>query len=226
MEQRNINIPHRNLFSLIAFLFIASCTERINPDGGQSEPAPKQDTSTAPLTISDERDPIPDNIEDIQKAYNHIMAQMEKGSLDSTSFKYSCYNEKNGMVSYFSEKGRLRMIVHRYNEYDHHHAEDRYFLTDSTLFFVYLNRVLWAFESGAEGATKDNVTEHRVYLVDQEPIRCLEKKFVTRSQAVNNPRSETVDNKEVDCASLKSITKPYQVLAKYRNKAPSGCLED
>lgn len=220
------SIRPRNLFYLIAFLYAASCTERTNSDAGRSLQAEKHDTATTPADVPAGPDPVPGNVEDIQQAYGRIMAQMENGSLDSTSFKYSCHGEKNGTVSYFSEKGRLRMIVHRYNEYDHHSAEDRYFVTDSTLFFVYLNRVSWAFESGAEGATKDNITEHRVYLVGQKPIRCLEKKFVVRSQAANNPRSETVASKEVDCTSLKSVTDPYRLLTKYRNEAPAGCLED
>lgn len=219
-------IVYRTLLYVLICCFFVSCNERTNPNAGRSEQAGIKDTATAATNVSAEPDRAPADVEEIQKAYATIMAQMEARALDSTSFKYNCYNEKSGTVTYFSENDELRMIVHRHNEYDHHAAVDHYFVKDSTLFFVYLTKVLWAFESGAEGATRDNTTEQRIYLVDEKPIKCLEKQFVVRSQAANNPRSEIVANKEVDCAPLKSVTEPYRVLLKYRNETPPGCLED
>ncbi|MGK6352881.1 hypothetical protein [Parapedobacter sp. DT-150] len=211
---------------MITILLAASCTERTNTGAGQAEQGQMKDMSTAPVIVSATSDQVPRTVEDIQRTYAAIVAQKERGTLDSASFKYSCYNEKSGTVSYFSEKGRLRMIVHRYNEYDHHSAVDYYFVQDSTLFFVYLNRVSWAFESGPEGSTKDNITERRIYLVDQKPIRCLEKKFVVRSEVANNPRSESVANKEVNCTPSDSVNQPFWILAKYHNRNPPDCLKD
>ena len=129
------------------------------------------------------------------------------------------------MISYYVEKGQLRMIVRRYAEYDHHSAEDTYFVQDSTLFFAYLKRVLWSFTSGPEGATKDDITEQRIYLVDGQPVHCLEKKFTVLSHEAANPTSEEVPNKEVDCAEAQLVTDPYQMLLKYQHNPTSDCLE-
>lgn len=164
-------------------------------------------------------------VQDIQQAYTAISTKLKDGALDSISFKYSCNNEKSGTVSYFSDKGKLRLIVHRYNEYSHFSGVDKYFVKDSTLFFVYKNSVLWSF-NGPQGSTKDSITEQRVYLIDQQPIKCLQKTFVVYSHAANNPRSEEIMNKEVNCTSQKSVIKPYRLLAKYRNNATTGCLEE
>ena len=206
---------------MLLFL-IAACNENSNHNTVNSNEAQKHDSVTASVSISNS-DTIPRHIEGIKKTYEMTLAQLKNGVLDSTSFKYSCNNERNGTVSYFLDKGALRMIVHRYNEYSHHSAEDYYFVKDSILFFTYFERVSWSFD-GPEGSTKDNVTEQRVYLIDQKPIRCLEKKFVVRSKESNNPKSETVANKEVSCASLESVINPFLVLLKHRENPTSTCL--
>lgn len=215
---------YRNLLYLIILLFIAACDENNTSISGNSKELQKHDTVTAPVSITNV-DTVPRDIAGIQKAYEVTLEQLKNGVFDSTSFKYSCDNEKNGTVIYFFEKEVLRMIVHRYNEYSHHSAEDYYFVKDSILFFSYFERVSWSFD-GPEGSTKDNITEQRVYLVEQKPIRCLEKKFVVGSQETNNPRSETVANKEVPCASFKSVINPFLVLLKHRYNPTTTCLDN
>ncbi|MGZ8545150.1 MAG: hypothetical protein ACXWV0_07625, partial [Flavisolibacter sp.] len=167
--------------------------------------------------------PVPNSIAAIQMNYEQITSQKTLGVLDSTGFKYKCNNEITGAVSYFSQKGQLRLIIHRYNEYDHHAAEEYYYVKDSALFFVYNKELLWSFDSGPQGSTRDNITEQRVYLIDKKPTRCLEKKYVIRSHAANNPSPDTVPNKEISCAAV-DVMKPYQQLLKHRSKAPSDCL--
>lgn len=188
---------------LLFLILFASCAENSS----------KQETSDTTAVVA-EPEKAPDNVESIQKAYSSVMTQLETGKLDSVSFKYSCNEEKKGTVTYFSENGKLRMIAHQYSEYDHHSATERYFVKDSVLFFVYASRTLWAFKDG--GGTKDDVTEQRTYLVDDKPIRCLEKKFVVPA---------TAENKEVDCTSQKSVITPYQLLLKHRDQPTSGCLD-
>ncbi|RYE55792.1 MAG: hypothetical protein EOP48_09420 [Sphingobacteriales bacterium] len=214
-----------NFLNVVIMLSVASCTEQKQSDRKESRPNIVQDTaenSSINNNVQLEQ-PITD-VASIQNAYANIVSKNKAGSLDSTSFKYSCHGEKEGSVSYFTEKGRLVMIVHRYNEYDHYSAEDRYYVKDSTLFFSFNKSVTWAFESGPEGATKDNIKERRVYLAGGEPIKCLEKNFVIRSQVKDNPRSEKVPSVEVDCPLSGTVMKPYQLLVKYRNNPSSGCL--
>ncbi len=221
MKQFKTYFP--GIIYMLAVLLLSSCNNRSGTKTEQTGPGQKHDT-----VVASHEEPLaaPTGVAEIQKAYQAIMSQMEAGVLDSSSFKYSCRGEKNGTVSYFTQQGKLRMIVHRYNEYDHFSATDRYFVLDSMVFFAHLNQSTWSFESGPEGATKDKVTERRIYLVDQKPVKCLEKSYVIRSQSKTNSQPETVPNKEINCASVKSVLQPYKMLVRNRSKAPSGCLEE
>ena len=211
------------IFFLSLLLFCIACTNNQNKRSTNANENQVSD-STATSGISTALvDTLPGSIEEIQKAYARISNQLQDGVLDSTSFTYNCMDEKSGNVSYFSLKGNLRMIVHRFNEYDHHEASAYYYVMDSTLFFVYTHTLTWSFESGPEGSTKDNITEHRVYFIDREPVKCLEKKYVIRSQLPNNPSSESIPNDEINCSSI-SVVEGFQNLLKYRYKATTGCL--
>lgn len=209
---------------LIGLLFCNSCMDRSAPGKGQSRKDLAADSLTASSDALKLQEKSLRTIPDIQQAYATVSTKLKSGALDSVSFKYSCNNEKSGTVSYFSEKGQLRLVVHRYNEYSHFSGVDQYFVKDSTLFFVYRNSILWSF-SGPQGSTKDSITEQRTYLINQRPVRCLQKTFVVRSHAAHNPRSETVPGKEVDCTSVKSVIKAYRLLIKYHNNTTTGCLE-
>ena len=211
-------------YLLIAFLGVLfSCTSNqqqetqemvlVHEDTLPLSPPPPKDTVTK-LT----------NAAQIQNAYAEIIADYEKGKLDSTSFKYNCNGEKSGTVTYFSQKGDLKMITHTYAEYDHHEMKDRYFVQDSIPFFAHLRSLSWSFESGPEGATKDQITEQRIYLLNWKPIQCLEKKYEIRLHAGVNPKPADVQNKTVDCTSTKSIEKPYRLLVKYWNVPAPKCL--
>ena len=210
----------------VILLCIAACTQQPDSNGKDPQSDGLKNTSTKRSSHSAAEPSQPlTSVESIHTSYSNIVSKAKGGHLDSISFKYSCHGEKSGTVSYFTEKGRLRLIVHRYNEYDHYSAEDRYFVKDSTLFFAITNSVTWAFEDGPEGATKDNISERRVYLVSGQPIKCLEKKFSVRSQAKDNPSSETTPNREIDCPVAGTVMKPFLLLTKYRSKPTSGCLD-
>ena len=147
-------------WSVLLFLFACSNDPKTsNIQGEQRQDSLTNTPNKPPPTATPPR-----TIEDIQKTYELISAQKNQGLLDSTSFKYDCHGEKAGEVSYFSQDGQLRMIVHRYNEYSHHSATDYYYVMDSVLFFVYNNRLSWTFDSGPQGSTKDDITEQRIYL--------------------------------------------------------------
>lgn len=192
-------------------------------DSSTQVQAPNEELETTDLPSGS---PLSNNPEvDIHSAYSRIMRKKNGGNLDSTTFKYSCYNEKSGRVAYFSEQGKLKLITHSYNEYDHFSAEDQYFIEDGQLYFVYQKTVTWAFESGPEGSTKDNIIERRMYLAGNKPIKCLQKKFTIRSQSADNPTSEQVPNKAVDCNWGPEAEKKFKLLEKYHGRPAPKCLE-
>jgi hypothetical protein len=228
MRSRNWKYNHSkalNLLVMLVILSIAACTGPSRPNKDALQPDNGKETTTSPA-LDNEKASLPlTSVSAIQKAYADIAAKLEHGDLDSTAFKYDCHGEKNGTISYFTEKGKLRLVIHRYNEYDHYSVVDRYYVRDSTMFFAHTNSVTWAFDGGLEGSTKNNIKEKRIYLVDGKPIKCLEKKFIVLSAAADNPSSESVPNREVDCPSIEAVLKPYRLLSKYRGKPTSDCLE-
>ena len=217
---------HKKVFrSFSCLLLIAccyACTGNENRNTGNSIATGKDTVVKAEAPVK--TDSIPTNIAAIQSSYEQISRELNNGRYDSTSFNYNCHNEKKGTVQYFTKNGQLRMIVHRYNEYDHYTAEDYYYVMDSSLFFSYRRSVAWAFESGPAGATRDEITERRTYLISNKAVKCLEKQYVIHSQATNNPRSETVANKEVECNNMASIVKLFELLVSYRYTPTGGCL--
>lgn len=204
-------------------MFCFSCMNHPPPAADTSANIQSTDSVTIVEVPKTQIKPVR-TIKDVQQAYADISTKVKKGLLDSVSFKYNCNNEKDGTVSYFSEKGQLRLMVHRYNEYSHFSASDHYFVQDSMLFFVFKRSVLWSF-SGPQGSTRDSITEQRTYLIKQQPVQCLQKAFVIRSHLANNPKPETLPNKAINCASAKFVMKPYRLLMKYRDQGTTGCLE-
>ncbi|MGV3508406.1 MAG: hypothetical protein ACO1N7_03890 [Sphingobacteriaceae bacterium] len=221
-----MKLSYISICKVFILISCISCIDRPETDDVQSGKNQGTDSQTTTDDLQKAQDNKPlSTVQDIKQAYAAVSKKLKDGALDSVSFKYSCNNEESGTVSYFSEKGLLRLIVHRYNEYSHFSAVDQYFVKDSTLFFVYKKSILWSF-NGPQGSTKDSITEQRVYLIDQQPIRCLQKTFIIHSHATDNSEAETVMNKEVNCTSQKSVIKPYRLLARYHNNATTGCLEE
>jgi len=166
---------------------------------------------------------IPTDIKEIRKAYSYLITQREHGRLDAVSFKYSCA-ENNGTIIYFYEEGKLRMIDYDYSEGDHSGGAEQYFIKDSTLFFVFTESGSWSFEENAQ-TTVDWIKEVRTYIVNQQPIKCLEKSYEIHSAVQTETASENIANKEVDCPSYQSLIEPYQMLIRYRNNPTTACPE-
>jgi len=168
------------------------------------------------------------NISDIQKEYVAIQAKLAAGSMDSTSFNYNCHNETSGRVTYFFEGRNLRVVKQVYNEYDHFSAKDYYYLKDDSLIFVLYDRLTWSFDSDAGGqdATKDEITESRYYIINNKFANCLQKKFTVRSSSPNNPNTETVPNKKVNCSSFQPVYNKLKLLVRFKtNIRDTTCLE-
>lgn len=212
-----------NLVVILSGIFLAfSCNQGLDNRFDQSV-----NTSDTAQLNNMKPDKSIQSVEDIQEAYSAVVKQIGVGALDSVSFEYSCGNgERSGRVIYYSQDGDLRLIVHRFAEYSHYSAEEQYFVRDSILFFTFLKEISWSFEDGPEGSVRDNITERRIYVLDQEPVKCLEKKYVIRSQIKDNPRPESLPNKEVGCTSSALLIKKYPQLVQHHRQAPaSGCLE-
>lgn len=74
------------------------------------------------------------------------------------------------------------------------------------------------------GATKDNITEKRLYIDGEKPLLCLEKRYVKRSHSSDNPRPESVESQEVDCKPLEPVSKDFGELLAFKNSSSQGCL--
>lgn len=215
----------KNYFLLAVLCILFSCTE--NPPKDTEESVLVHE-DTLPLSPPSDQKVKPKltNFQEIQHAYSTISADYENGKLDSISFKYNCNGETSGTVTYFSEQGNLKMITHIYAEYDHNEKEDRYFIKDGIPFFVHLKNLSWSFDSGPEGATKDKITEQRIYLSNWKAIERLEKKYEIRLHAGINPKPSDVANKQTNCADVQPMEKSYRLLAKYWKASAPKCLAE
>ena len=203
-------------YSIIYFMFlllmISSCKDH---DQVISKPkVPPIAGDQLPVKIED-----PSNENDIRSAYTSINAMARKNELDSISKNYDCRGEKRGSVSYFSKEQDLQLVVHEYSEYDHYSAVDRYFVSNGKVFFIERRSVSWAFEDGAKGTTKDNVTETRLYITNGSAIKCLEKKYTIKSDSDANPVPEQIPNKEIDCKPAQKMIAEFESLVAFRSKS-------
>lgn len=219
MTQKKIIL--KNVFYGFIILLLSSCVQP-ESNSEQRPRMPTPETHIDSVDTSLKANQTLTTVAEIQETYAAVMKKHEAGNLDSTSFKYSCMDEKGGTVTYFSDRGQLRLVIHRYHEYDHYSAVDRYYVNKDRLYFAHLRGVSWSFEEG--GGTRDNVKEQRLYVVNQRPVRCLEKEYTIKSNASDNPVPDAVSNNEVTCKSPASIIGPYQILLKYREQGTTGCL--
>lgn len=206
---------------LILIVALASCNSNQEGEAKQDDSVvnkPAADTSDLKTATSVK------SVADIQNAYQEVTNLYKKKSLDSTSFKYDCNGETGGTVSYFAANGNLKLIVHRYHEYDHHEAEERYFVNEGSLYFLHQRSLSWSFDSGPEGATRDQITEQRSYFLGNNVVKCLEKKYEIRKHAGVNPNPDSVANKEVDCKKFKSPMAIFEKLKLYWKSEPPACL--
>lgn len=214
---------------LLLCLFFFSCGQSPNREEKNVTNTDSVEVNTDPVsanTNSNTVDSNPSTIEDIKQRYAVINDKLQHSLLDSTSFKYDCNQERSGTVTYYSDKGKLAMIKHAYNEYSHFSAVDLYFVSNNSPFFVHLNRVNWSFESerAVEGATKDDIKEHRLYIAGDKSLLCLEKKYIIRSHSSDNPEPENVANKEVKCKPTESTLADFARLMQFKDSANHDCF--
>lgn len=214
----------KKLFYLAVFISFFSCQEKLT--SGEASTSDDQ-TPTETKSSGHPSEELGDikSVDDIKKEYAYIIDRLESGSMDSTSFEYNCHEEKKGKVIYFSEKGQLRMIKHTYNQYSHYSGTDEYFVKNDSLFFVYYNHEVWNFTG--QNQTKDDITEIRFYIIDNKPVKCLEKKLTMLSRGKDTLQSTIGTNKELECSSLESISEDFELFLKLRDQQENLiCLED
>lgn len=212
------------LFYLAVVFSFFSCKE--NSNSGRRSTS-EVDSTAAVKSPENALEPLEDlkSVDDIKREHTYITSKIESGSMDSTSFDYNCHDEKKGKVVYFSDKGQLRLIQHTYNEYSHFSATDEYFLKDGAPFFVFYDHLGWSFID--ENQTKDDITENRYYIIDNQPVKCLQKKFSKLSNNEDSLKSKMVANKEVKCASLDPLVEDFELLLKFKHQRENLiCLED
>lgn len=212
----------KNSAFIFLLLVLFSCGQRKNTN---NETLPDSNSASAESGESTAAK-VPDSVEDIKQLYANLNGKLQGAMLDSTSVKYDCSGERSGTITYFSENGKLRIIKHVYNEYSHFSAVDQYFISDNKLFFAHLNGLSWSFQSGkaATGATTDNITEKRLYISREKPLLCLEKKYVKKSDATDNPLPESVESKQVDCKDSEQVLKGFGKLVAFKNNTDQDCL--
>ncbi len=167
-----------------------------------------------------------ESIDGIKKEYSRVNALLEAKNLDSSVYKYEC-NEINGEVVYYSRNNQLVLLKH--TEADSHYSSvDQYFVHDNRPYFIFRNEVLWSFNGGTADhpATIDNVTEKRFYIIRNQAVQCLEKKYDIRSDAANNPNPESVPNRVLKNCSVEELQKTFaQILKKQSGKKVGTCLD-
>lgn len=208
------------LYALIC-LFFLSCSQN-----QQKEATTVVVDSAAVPTEPDTAASTPTSVEQIKQRYANINTRLQDGLLDSVSYKYDCNGERSGTITYFSDHGKLVVIKHSYSEYSHFEAKDQYFVSNNQVFFTYFNRTTWSFESGqaAEGATKDNITEQRLYVANKQALLCLEKKYTKRSHVQDNPQPASVKNKQVECKPIAPVIKDFNKLVEFKDSGNHDCL--
>lgn len=214
----------RNINYLLICLLLLACGQ-----GEKAETKTVRDTMQQAVAAENRQDQgitKPSLVATIKQAYSATVKLLQSGELDSVSYNYNCQQERSGRISYFSKNGKLMMIKHSYNEYSHFEATDQYFVNDDQLYFAHLNSLVWSFVSGeGDGATKDDITESRVYVVKNQSILCLLKKFTIRKNAKDNPEADDVPNKVVNCKPIKGLLKDFNALVTFKDKGNKDCLE-
>jgi hypothetical protein len=99
---------------------------------------------------------------------------------------------------------------------------------DDSLFFVFYKQVSWSFDTQVPGESQtiDHLTEKRFYIIKNEALQCLEKKYTIKSAPPENVQPQLAASKETDCSSLEAVLKKFTLLADRRTqKGNPECLE-
>lgn len=189
------------------------------------EPVSNDSLAVTKDTIQAEQiENISDPIEEIKKEYAVLQGLLEAKKLSSKGFTYNCNEEPSGEVKFYSDKDEIKVIEHFYAEHSHFSATERYFIKNGKPFFIFREETVWNFDGGTpeKPITKDDITETRIYLQNDKPLKCLQKQYRIRSDNKQKNIADQTASKEIKC-SVDEILKTYQSLLK--NKDRKGEIE-
>lgn len=213
----------KTIFFTAILLLAVSCKN--DKEKTVSEKPVLTDSSTVkkdPVQTENFSDPV----EDIKKEYADLQTQLKAQKLSSKGFTYNCNDERSGKVTFYSDQKGIRIIEHSYDEYSHFGSTEQYFIKDGNLFFIFKKDTGWNFDGGTpeKPITKDDITESRIYIQNNKPIKCLEKQYSIRSNATEKPSPDKIPGKETQC-NTDELIKTYQSLLKNKDqKGEIKCL--
>lgn len=177
---------------------------------------PAEDTSAGKM-------PAPQNIEEIKREFTILNQKVLSKKLDSSGFTYEC-EETYGEGSFYYENGQLSMV--RYFTADSHFSSvTRYYLKHDEIFFIFREDTVWRFDGGTaeKPVTRDDISQQRVYLVNGNPVQCLQKEFTVRSVG-RHQDPEKIPNRKTRC-DIRELMKDYlRVLKNIDKKGRTDCI--
>jgi len=207
---------------MLSLALMISCKKENRPDPQKTE------TSNDSMSIKSNPDTVSDDsiksVEDIKKEYALLSSLLASKKLDSSSFTYFC-NEREGEVILYKQNGKIRMVKDFYSEHSHFSSSTQYFIKDDQVFFIFQDETLWNFDGGTpeKPETKDDITEKRMYILNNKPVQCLEKTYSVRSKG-NNQDPGKIASRETQC-DISGLMKNYQSIIRNKDKkGEMGCL--
>lgn len=208
---------------ITAFLtLLVSCRKENSKEIFQPSANPDRSAAQTVSAPADSSDPA----DSIRKEYNRLHALLEAKKLTTKGFTYNCNEEPSGEVTFYSDKGEIKVIRHSYAEHSHFSAVEQYFIKNGKPFFIFREEAVWSFDGGTseKHITKDDITETRIYIQNGKPIRCLEKIYSIRSDGSEKPDPAKIPGKEIPC-TIEGLMKTYELLIKNKDqKEKKQCL--
>lgn len=202
------------------FAAFVSCKKE-SGDVPVSEAAPKNNPAVRKDSIR--QNGPPRNIAEIKKEFAVLNAKLQSKQLDSSGFMYEC-SETSGEAGFYYEGRQLRMVKH-FTADSHFSSVTCYYLKNDEIFFILKDDTVWSFDGGSaeKPVTKDDISQQRIYLVEGNPVKCLEKEFTIRSTG-SNPDPGKIPNRETEC-NVQELMKDYlRVLKNIDKKGRTDCL--
>jgi len=208
------------IFFAVSLLFIFSCEKEKTHQN-------KSDEANKSIVRNDQQqNSTTSSIDQIKKDYAFLQTQLESKKISSSKFTYDCNEEPSGEVVFYSDQGEIKVIEHFFAEHSHFSGSEKYFIKDGKLFFIFRQETVWNFDGGTpeKPITKDDITETRIYIHNDKPLKCIEKKYSIQSNQKEKTVPDNIPGKEVQCG-INELLKTYQSLLKHKDqKGAIQCL--
>lgn len=213
----------KKILLIPCFVILFSCENKNKNSNSEVQKSENTD-SNSKNRVSENASP--ENIEEIKAEFAALNNQLITKKLDSSVFEYEC-NEITGNVVFYTSGGDLQSIKHFYSD-SHFSSVENYYMKNGKPYFILKQDAGWSFDGGTpeKPETKDNIEEQRIYIVNDEAIACLEKKYTIRSGSANNPNPENIKNAESKNCSYPKLQKTFATLIKNKEKMGKiGCIQ-